>query len=97
MKLVMAFLMGLVCAATVLLVAGQASSGLGRYQIVTGSDIGEGRVLQLDSYTGHLYARDWRQGRIWDLGTLSKPLAMPQDAPAAAPAARPGPAGPAAR
>ncbi|MCU0916025.1 MAG: hypothetical protein MUC88_15905 [Planctomycetes bacterium] len=103
MKLVMAFVVGLVCSATVLLVAGQTSSGLGRYQIVAGSDIGEGRVLQLDTYTGHLYLRDWRGGQIWDLGTLGrpfamgKPLTMPQDIPAAAPAPSPIPAGPAVR
>ena len=67
MKLAMAFLAGVLCSAMVLLVAGQAPSELGRYQITSGW------VFQLDTYTGRLYARDWSDGKVYDFGTLDQP------------------------
>jgi len=78
MRAVMVFLVGFLCAATVFLVAAQAPSEVGRYQIATGGDLSGGMIYQLDTYTGRLYARDWYQGRVYDLGTLDKPLGMPQ-------------------
>jgi hypothetical protein len=78
MRLAMAFLVGFLCSVLVLLVAAQAPSEAGRYQITTGSDLTGGRIFQLDTYTGRLYARDYWQGRVYDLGTLDKPLALLQ-------------------
>ncbi len=75
MKLVMAFLMGFLCSAMVFLVAAQAPSELGRYQITSGWDTSQGALFQLDTYTGRLYARHWLDGTVRDLGTLDKPLA----------------------
>ncbi len=78
MKMAMMFLMGFLCAVVVLLVAAQAPSQLGHYQILTPEASGGLRVLQLDTDTGRLYLREWYQGRVHDLGTLHQPLAMPR-------------------
>ena len=78
MRAVMAFLVGFLCAAMVFLVAAQAPSEVGRYQIATGGDLSGGMIYQLDTYTGRLYARQWCEGRVYDLGTLDKPIPMLQ-------------------
>ncbi len=78
MRLAMVLLVGLVCLAVVLLVAAQAPTESGRYQIATGPDTSGGMIFQLDTYTGRLYARQWCEGRVYDLGTLDKPLSMLQ-------------------
>lgn len=85
MRLAMAFLVGFLGSATVFLAAAQAPSELGRYQISTASDTAGGRVFQVDTYTGRRYARDWYQGWVYDLGTLAKPLARPEEGPPAKP------------
>jgi len=51
---------------------------VGRYQIATGGDLSGGMIYQLDTYTGRLYARQWCEGRVYDLGTLDKPIPMLQ-------------------
>jgi hypothetical protein len=76
MRLALVFLAGFLCSAMVFLVAAQAPSELGRYQIAPGWDTSRGALFQLDTYTGRLYARDWYEGRVYDLGTLDKPLAF---------------------
>ncbi len=75
MRLAMGFLVGFLCSVIVVLVAAQAPSELGRYQIAAGSDSSGGMVFQLDTYTGRLYAREWNQGVVFDLGTLDRPVA----------------------
>ena len=77
MRLALAFVAGILCSALVLLVAAQAPSELGRYQIAAGPENSGGTVFQLDTYTGRLYVRDWYWGKVQDAGTLDKPLAMP--------------------
>jgi len=76
MRLAMAFLVGFLCSAMVFLVAAQAPSELGRYQIASGWDMSQGMLFQLDTCTGRLYARNWYDGTARDLGTLDKPLAF---------------------
>lgn len=78
MRLALVFLVGFLCSAMVLLVAAQAPSELGRYEIAAGGDVVGGMIYQLDTSTGRLYARDVYQGRVYDLGTLDKPLSMLQ-------------------
>jgi len=77
MRVAMAFLAGLLCSTMVVLVAAQSSSAVGRYQIAAGWETSEGMLFQLDTYTGRLYARHWSEGRVYDLGLLDRPLAMP--------------------
>lgn len=74
MKLAMVFLLGFLCSATVFLVAAQAPSEPGRYQITSGWDTTQKDLFQLDTYTGRLYARNWYDGTVRDLGTLDRPL-----------------------
>jgi hypothetical protein len=77
MRLAMVFVAGFLCAVVVVLAAGQAPSELGRYQIAPGWETSQGMLFQLDTYTGRVYAREWYLGRVHDLGTLDRPLAMP--------------------
>ncbi len=76
MRLALAFVMGFLCSAMVFLLAAQAPSELGRYQIAPGWDTTQGALFQLDTYTGRLFARNWYDGTVRDLGTLDKPLAF---------------------
>ena len=75
MRLALVFLAGFLCSTIVILAAAQGPSELGRYQITAGPDNSAGTVFQLDTYTGRLYAREWYQGVVYDLGTLDRPVA----------------------
>ncbi len=78
MRKALLILVAFLCSAMVFLVAAQPPSELGRYQIATDGDVVGGMIYQLDTSTGRLYAREVYQGRVYDLGTLDKPLSMLQ-------------------